>query len=172
MKNNDFKSWFGLIMVSNLIPASLLLAISVYSHATCNPNIIPTATDNRYQLVNDGSEVKDVQTGLIWQRCSLGQTWNGTSCTGTASMYNWPNALQAAANTGSGWRIPDMKELASLVEEACYNPSINITYFPNAQKDWYWSSSPVNNGAWSVYFFEGQDHFNSYYSYQYVRLVR
>jgi hypothetical protein len=89
---------------------ALLLAIT-HSHAqTCNPNITRSAPDSRYQLVNDNTEVKDTQTGLIWQRCSLGQTWSGSSCTGTATTYNWTNALQTAANMGNGWRVPNIKD--------------------------------------------------------------
>ena len=152
-----------------------LLLAATHSHAqTCNANIARTAPDSRYQLLNNGTEVKDTQTNLIWQRCSLGQTWNGSSCTGTAATYNWTNALQTAANIGNGWRLPNVKELDSLVEEACYNPSINETYFPNTISSYYWSSSPVANGsdsAWIVYFHLGYDYYYKSNSY-YVRLVR
>ena len=99
-----------------------LLALTSYSHAACNPNMTATAPNSRYNLLNNGTEVKDVQTGLIWQRCSLGQMWNGTTCTGTAATYNWTNALQTAVNMGSGWRVPNIKEPDSLIEQACYNP--------------------------------------------------
>lgn len=154
---------------------ALLLAIT-HSHAqTCNPNITRSAPDSRYQLVNDNTEVKDTQTGLIWQRCSLGQTWSGSSCTGTATTYNWTNALQTAANMGNGWRVPNIKELDSLVEQACYNASINETYFPNTVSSWYWSSSPVagsSNSAWIVYFGYGYDDSSGKSVNSYVRLVR
>ncbi|HNC03670.1 MAG TPA: DUF1566 domain-containing protein [Agitococcus sp.] len=154
---------------------ALLLAIT-HSHAqTCNPNITRSAPDSRYELLNNGTEVKDSQTGLIWQRCSLGQTWSGTSCTGTATTYNWTNALQTAANMGNGWRVPNIKELDSLVEQACYNASINETYFPNTASNWYWSSSPVahySNAAWIVSFSNGYADYGSKYANLYVRLVR
>ena len=105
---------------------TLMALTATLSHAqTCNPNIVLSAPDSRYQLVNDNTEVKDTQTGLIWQRCSLGQTWSGSSCTGTAATYNWANALQTAKNMGNNWRVPNVKELDSLVEEACYNAAIN-----------------------------------------------
>ena len=161
--------------LNTLSALALLLAIS-HSHAqTCNANIVRTAPDSRYELLNNGTEVKDTQTSLIWQRCSLGQTWNGSSCTGTAAIYNWTNALQTAANMGNGWRLPNIKELSSLVERACYNASINETYFPNTMRDWYWSSSPVafnSNAAWFVSFNAGggSGYHKGYNSY--VRLVR
>ena len=160
-----------------LIISTLLLALSTTNYAACNSAITRTAPDSRYELLNSNTEVKDTQTGLIWQRCSLGQTWSGTSCTGTAATYNWTNALQTAKNMGNGWRVPNIKELDSLIEQACYSPSINETYFPNTVNSYYWSSSPVafnSNYAWIIFFSFGND---SYYYYDknanfYVRLVR
>jgi len=45
----------------------------------------------------------------------LGQTWAnaGSSCTGTASTYTHEQA-PAYAKTQTGWRLPNVKELASL----------------------------------------------------------
>ncbi|MCX8521150.1 MAG: DUF1566 domain-containing protein, partial [Rhodoferax sp.] len=66
----------------------------------------------------NGAEVTDRRTGLVWARCSLGQSWNGSTCTGTASTHTHEQALAQAqtANVGgaSGWRLPNVKELASL----------------------------------------------------------
>ena len=94
-----------------LIIATLLLTLSSMNYATCNSSIIQTAPASRYELLNSNTEVKDKKTGLIWQRCSLGQTWSGTNCTGTAGTYNWTNALQTAKNIGNGWRVPNINEL-------------------------------------------------------------
>ncbi len=156
----------------------LLVIISPLSNAqTCSPNITRSAPDSRYELVNNGTEVKDKQTNLIWQRCSLGQTWSGTTCTGTAATYNWTNALQTAKNMGNGWRVPNIKELESLLEQACYDTAINETYFPaTMQIQNYWSSSSsraISSGyAWIVYFGNGADGSNGKNSYGAVRLVR
>ena len=110
---------------------------SAGSHST----IMRTAPDSRYELLDDNAEVKDKKTGLIWQRCSLGQTWSGEACIGKAAIYNWEKALQTAKDMGDVWRVPNTEELESLIEEACSSPSINITFFPNTQCDRYWSSS-------------------------------
>ncbi len=144
----------------------------------CNPNMNADAPDSRY-TVNANGTVVDKKTALTWMRCALGQAWNNNSCTGSAQPYNWQNALQAAGITvfsgKSDWRLPNIKELQSLVESRCYDPAINLTAFPNATSDSFWSSSPVandSNYARLVYFSFG---YGSWYfkdNGSYVRLVR
>lgn len=136
--------------------------VSAAQAQTCNTNIVRTAPDSRYELVvgSGGSEVLDTQTGLIWQRCSLGQTWNGTTCTGAASFHTWTGAIAKARAIGNGYRLPNIRELKSLTEKACFEPAINNTFFPNTASDGYvyWSASPVagyNGLAWGVYFGNG-----------------
>ena len=62
---------------------------------------------------------RDPATNLIWTRCSLGQTWNGSGCNGEAKKINWWDAHQAALNHREGghsdWRLPTAQELASLL---------------------------------------------------------
>lgn len=162
--------------MQKVLLAMVLASLSGMSYAACNTsNIISTAPNSRYQLLNNNTEVKDLKTNLIWQRCSLGQTWSGVSCTGTATTHTWQNAMQASQNIGGGWRLPNIKELQSLVERACYNPSINETIFPNTVSQSYWSSSPVagsSGSAWIVYFYYGYDYYGGKnYNYT-VRLVR
>ena len=160
---------------------TLMTLIATFSHAqTCQSNIKNKTPDSRYQLLSNGSEVKDLKTGLIWQRCSLGQTWDGTTCTGTASQYTWQQ-VQAAKDAGNGLTLPNIKELSSLANRACYNPAINDTFFPNTPFDSstyygaYWSSSPVayyGGYAWYVYFNDGDDSVGYKNDSLFVRLVR
>ena len=59
--------------------------------------------------------------GLEWLRCSIGQSWSGSTCNGAAKEYTFEEA-KAAANTfnatGYGgkrdWRVPTARELQSL----------------------------------------------------------
>ena len=154
-----------------------LLILSVAAQAqTCNPAMTRKAPDSRYTVQAGGGEVLDTQTGLIWQRCSLGQSWSGSTCAGSAGVYTWQSALQAARDLGNGWRVPNFKELQSLVEEACYSPAINETLFPaTATGSYYWTSSPyahVGNGAWVVYFGYGGTNADNKNNNNYVRVVR
>lgn len=122
--------------------------------AICSSSIQSHTPNSRYQIMNNGSEVKDLQTGLIWQRCSVGQKWIDGTCDGTATEYTWQQALQAAKDAGLGLQVPNAKELYSLVNVACYNPAINELIFPNTPNTSYWSSSPfaTDVAVWVVSF--------------------
>lgn len=142
---------------------------------TCNPSIPRSAPDSRYAYLADGAEVLDSRTSLIWQRCTLGQTWDGLACGGSPATFNWKQALEAAGLAGDGWRLPNQKELRSLVEWACGAPAINLAVFPGTPSEVYWSSSPAtanDDYAWFVYFSYGYDSWD-YKGYAHpVRLVR
>jgi hypothetical protein len=108
-------------------------------------DIPASAPDSRFTANGDGT-VTDRATGLIWKQCAEGLS--GANClTGSAMTFTWQQALQhaeAAVFAGSAlWRLPNKKELASLVEQRCYDPAINDRFFPNTPvDDWFWSSSP------------------------------
>lgn len=116
---------------------ALLIASGQAVGQICDLHIVKTKPDSQYELLNDGTEVKDKKTGLIWQRCPLGMGWDGTTCSGTASLLTWEGALAQAASvahtTGVAWRLPNIKELVSLREWACVGPDINETFFPGIQ---------------------------------------
>jgi len=114
---------------------------------TCNDSI-PYKKPNEQYIVNEDNTITDTETGLTWMKCSLGQT--GEDCSGgSLLLYTWQDALQAAeaheyANK-SDWRLPNIAELKTLTEKACFLPAINETIFPLTSSSYYWSSSPVSN---------------------------
>lgn len=149
---------------------------------TCQTASIPATTPTNRFTVNNNGTVSDTKTGLMWKKCSEGQS--GTDCSGgSAATYTWQLALQQAqtVNNGGGfagysdWRVPNVKELLTIVEEQCVQPSINLTVFPNTPSNVFWSSSPDANYssfAWFVYFGSGSsDNYGKGYD-SYVRLVR
>ncbi len=152
-------------------------AASVHA-VTCTDTTIPASNpDAAYTNGSDGT-VTDTRTGLMWKKCSEGQT--GSTCSGTAGAYTWSAALGlAAASRFAGhadWRVPNVKELRSLVEECRTGPAINDTIFPSTPSSSFWSSSPsdyTSTYAWYVYFGNG---YSSDYSFRShngsVRLVR
>lgn len=165
----------------NIPVALVIFSVASGVHAqTCLKNTPRTAPDSRYELVHGsgGSEVLDKKTKLIWQRCSVGQSWNGNACIGTASSYVWPDALRQAKNYGNGWRLPNIKELQSLVEDTCHKSSINEVFFPATFSGRYGSSSPYfdsrANIVWFVNFDTGASGatFAKDIPYYHVRAVR
>lgn len=149
--------------------------------AACS--LLPTASIAAFDttVAADGSEVKDTATGLIWRRCSEGQTWSGSTCTGTAATYTHENALlrakTEATSSGKAWRVPNVKELSSITQlGVSVNPSIDTAAFPATPSSYFWSSSPYvgySYGAWFVFFGYGYVYSGDYRNGSvYVRLVR
>jgi hypothetical protein len=114
----------------------------------CNVHIDASTPDS--QLVDNGNgTVTDSRTRLMWKKCLEGVS--GSYCeSGIATAFTWQTALQRprVINNSSGfagyrdWRLPNIKELRSIVEEHCYSPAINLTRFPNTPTNMVWSGSP------------------------------
>ena len=156
-----------------------LFALDAVQAQTCVPAIIASNPTSAYVI--DGGLVKDVRRGIVWDQCAWGQS--GPDCTtGTASSHTWEQALVLpnSANMGiykgySDWRLPNIKELRSLVEVCRTNPAINDLVFLATPASYFWSASPTvhrPSGSWSVNFLAGNSSDNTRNSSIYVRLVR
>ncbi len=149
-----------------LVRASQSLGISL---STPNTDF----TDNK-----DGT-VTHKRTGLVWQRCSVGQIWTGSTCSGMAYRYTYDQAIALTSSLAgsSDWRVPNANELVSIVKYDASYPAINTTLFPKIPIDGFWSSSPYAlagppSDFWNIYFDYGYV-VSSYRSYSLpVRLVR
>lgn len=158
------------------------LLLSSLANAVCES--VAESTPNGELQDNGDGTVIDSTTGLMWKQCSEGQE-NDAACTGSVSAYSWQEALQIleTLNTNGGfaghsdWRLPNIKELRSIVEVACHTPAINSVRFPNTPATNYWSSTASfddTENAWRVEFADGESNAsrsgrNSVYA---VRLVR
>lgn len=157
----------------------LILAVNITFAQTCRlESEVPSSTPNERFTDNGDGTILDNVTGLMWQKCQLGLT--GSDCSiGSATTHTWHQALvEAQASTVSGygdWRLPNYKELLSIVEERCNGPSINTNYFPNTINSFFWSSSPYENNSsssWRVNFSFGISSDAPRSESRYVRLVR
>jgi hypothetical protein len=128
----------------------------------------------RYSYSADGSEVSDALTGLTWRRCAEGLSWSGSACTGGNATYTHEQAL-AWAQSQTGWRLPSVKELNSVVDLTHTVPAVDSAVFPNTPTVSFWTSTPYVSSsgfAWGVNF--GNGFVQPYYRndrYR-VRLVR
>ncbi|GEM_PF-4430843 len=171
-------------------PASFCPAVVILPRPD-NPN----DPNTRYQVIGDGSIVRDLETGLEWQRCIVGWYWDGSTCkdnTAISDTYTYAEAIELTA-TG-GFRIPTIDQLKTLVYcssgtpitigmEADYTdcsgtydkPTIVAWAFPNMPSSWFWSGSPnasYAGYAWNVNFYDGIANNNNRLNDGHVRLVR
>ncbi len=117
-----------------------------------------TAPSDRFHIPTGNNQlVLDKETGLLWARCPLGYTFGsrGTceAVPGETALFTWGDALAAVValkgtdflNAGftDGWRLPNIKELASIVERRCKEPALNGNSFPGHLPAYYWSATPV-----------------------------
>ena len=124
--------------------------------------------------------VIDLQHGVEWMRCSVGQIWNGTNCEGVAVQLTQENVARAIvianAQLGPGWRLPSRAELEGLVCKACAPVKIELDSFPNTSGEPYWTGE-VNGFAprhiWTVNFMTGHTYGRFFPTQEVlVRLVR
>lgn len=105
-------------------------------------------------------EVLDNYTGLVWQK---------DYSDGTMSFSEAQSYCESLGLNGQSWRLPSIRELATLVDEAQVAPSINRTMFPDTQygsrsNDWYWGSHAARgnaSAAWAINFDDGFTGFNA-----------
>jgi hypothetical protein len=173
------------IRVGTLLGALFLAVSATQAQQSCPAGYPQTTPDADFADAGNGTVLR-LPSGLVWKRCAEGQTWTGATCTGTADSYTWAQAFSrvdavnaGAAGTQNGgqtdWRLPNINELRSVVEQGCTNPCINLSQFPLAPASFFWSGSPatsVSGDAWGVYFDYGGGNLGGRQLANQVRLVR
>ena len=113
--------------------------------------------------------VVDLRFGIEWLRSTVGQVWDGTTCTGDVVRLDHDQIeiaiTQANEQLGEGWRLPTLAELEGLLckdcEELSYSeprPMIDAEMFPATLPEPYWSGEQNTKSKrhyFSVNFFNG-----------------
>jgi len=118
-------------------------------------------------VANGDDTVTDLATGLVWQQQDDGSARNH------AQAITYCQELVLANK--SDWRLPDVKELATLVDFRSSSPSIDIAAFPNTNSIEFWSVTNSTNGAsraWLVSFADGSTRDDNKININLVRCVR
>jgi hypothetical protein len=95
--------------------------------------VLGVSPPGRYTVATE--TVTDTKTGLVWQRAVASGT------------YNWQSALAycnglTVTGFSSGWRLPSVKELATLVDERA-RPTLDSAVFPNTPMMSFWTGTPA-----------------------------
>jgi hypothetical protein len=109
------------------------------------PRCYPT---ERFKVLDD-QFVRDTLTKLVWQRQA------------STTTMTWATAKTYCSN--SGFRLPTVKELLSIVDLTVRTvdspgPIIDQAAFPNTPSEAFWTSSPsarISSDAWNVNFSDG-----------------
>lgn len=170
MKGLTCMSWFFLILVSTHSLAQ-----------TCFTKEIAATTPTKRFIVNKNGTVSDPHTGLMWQSCSYGQQFDVEleQCTGASASVTWEQALANASSNRfasyDDWRVPNVKELASIIEHQCVEPALNREVFLSSVNQNYWTNTtaPLNpDHAWVYQFADGKNNITEKSAALYLRLVR
>jgi len=138
--------------------AAVVVVVALTASARAN------APAGRYTTAS--GTVYDTKTKLTWQQAVASVT------------YTWAGAKAYCAGlnlNGTGWRLPTIKELQTIVDDSQTKPSIDTTAFPSTPADWFWSSSPLagsSSYAWYVYFYLGYTDYGDVFGAVNVRCVR
>lgn len=158
-------------------------------------NLLESTPGNDF-VFNAGGTVIHSNTSLVWDRCALGMVLNDNNtpgdymddtCTGTPIADTWQNVLKEVVNRNNtnylghnDWRLPNIKELLSIVEYCGTSPSINQTVFPDTpwtSPSYFWSSTSEfdifgDGEGWAISFSDGQNLTASGAESHHLRLVR
>jgi hypothetical protein len=158
---------FGQDLITRATLALLLVNISDPVIAECNA-MLKAHGQPSSQTVSDNKQlIIDSKTALMWMRCSIDQSFSDATSTceqsSTTSVgFNWAEALvMAEAHEFGGfsdWRLPNRKELDSIVDRSCYDPAVNEGLFPGVSTTNFWTNSLYNFNvqfAWGIDFASG-----------------
>ena len=144
----------------------------------CRDDLPASAPAARFERGAD--TVRDRYTGLVWRLCALGQSGPGCETgAGEERLVSRAEAEAEAENlarqTGQPWRLPTVKELESILELGCREPSVDQTVFPKSPIRPFWTATPgagAPDSAWQINTFLGGSYFFPVTQQAAVRLVR
>lgn len=117
--------------------------------------------------IDKGFYIIDLKNKVEWLKCSAGQQWSDKEekCIGDAVKLDQNEIKEANRllneQIDGDWRLPNRKELESLVCRECDGVKINTKLFPQTPAQPFWTSkrnwwSP--KFFWSVNFFTGHSY--------------
>ena len=119
--------------------------------------------------------LQDSESGLVWFRCNLGQTYQNGECIGNpinkdfestmaeldllgekTSFASNPQRRRSAQGSRQvsfpdvNWRMPTESDYDSITEVPCHSPKVDVTMFLDIRNDtYYWSSTAGRNDTYA-----------------------
>jgi len=146
----------------------------------CNLEHINSTSPSEQFLDNRDGTITDIKTGFMWMKCTYGQEYSNGTCYGQPiDIASWSEALHIIDSQPiygyTDFRLPNIKELGTIVERQCVRPSINQEVFPHTPSASYYSSTPYEDGNDNyrgINFQTGEDFSPEIATFRYVRLMR
>jgi hypothetical protein len=122
-----------------------------------------TGQTNSFQARDDGDReagatLSYTDTGATIIDNNTGLEWEEKTAANVGDLFTWINAfayidsLNTANFAGhNDWRLPNVKELQSIVDYGRFTPSIDPIFGPTAVSN-YWSSTTVASGPFGAWF--------------------
>jgi len=107
----------------------------------------PVSSPSSFIDNGDGT-VTDTRSGLLWQQ-AIGGVYDHFTASARCSWLSL---------AGTGWRLPTIAELESIIDDTRFDPAIDPVAFPNTLGIAFWSSSRApgfGDRRWRVDFFDG-----------------
>ncbi|MDG2420793.1 MAG: DUF1566 domain-containing protein [Gammaproteobacteria bacterium] len=158
--------------LSKTFRTSLFLLLSVVVLSGCDFRSTPScyvAFQDRPDLLSGFSLAQNglankAGSSLFWSRCPAGMQYSDPqTCSGIPVLLSFDQAqtyaLDMSDKSGQTIRLPTRREMGSLTENSCNNPSLNTNVFPVASSENFWTSEEDafrSNLACTFYTFQGQ----------------
>ena len=144
---------------------TVYLIIAVFLGLSIN---LPVLANRVNTFIDNGNgSVSDIATGLVWQQQDDDVTRNHAE----AITYCQDLSLAGSSN----WRLPNIKELLSIVDYRANSPSIVSSMFPGTNSFFYWSATGLtgsSGSAWYTHFLSGEVDISLTTENFFVRCVR
>jgi len=161
---------------SPLLLVGLLPVFSTALAQDCVENGVPIPAAHFIQVQN--GTIIDRATNLMWKQCSEGATGVGCAA-GQPERLKWKAAMGRARDSRfagyADWRLPNRRELKTLMQNRCYGLRIDGVIFPNTPAARFWTSTPAAyypGSAWTLDFADSSIGYGTRSDRAYVRLVR
>jgi len=188
-RTKGYRRRTGLLATATLTALVVILNVNS-AWASCAAGILianlkPSTPTSDFVVHADGTATH-VPTGLIWKRAvEDGVGFSDIGIYGVPGVdlpLNWEKAMMLAeASDFAGytdWRMPNAKELQSIVETCGYSPALNLEVFPNwppglpSLPD-FWSSTTLDGtNAYLLQAYDGQTNIAIKTATHLIRLVR